>query len=152
MNNLLAIEYDYQINQQSFLCKDCNLEICLFCYKTCHKEHNVQEGKGSNKFKCSCALNPNKLSFCLKICTARCHPEAYQIFIRCITCHQDVCQFCINKCHKGHKRSRGFILNSIKMQINSNFMKNFKLKNFFLNKLFFFRYNIQKKRNIIFII
>jgi hypothetical protein len=95
-----------EVEQQSFWCQSCNMEICDAC-RLCHSEHEIKSN-GTKEFRCACQLEYEKCQkqFCCSFKhTGKTFTE--QLKYQCIDCEMKVndvlCSHCAKKCHKNHR-------------------------------------------------
>lgn len=94
------------IEYKVFHCKNCKMDICEACAKSCHRGHVIEEKGARMGFVCDCG----KKGF-----PEKCYCEStgeidtcYQHLYKCETCcplndSLFICKSCAEKCHSGHK-------------------------------------------------
>ena len=129
-----ALDYDYSDSSVPFCTYDCYGEnyfeqiwyecldcwgkkssygCCSNCMVRCHQGHRFKKHT-PGKFICDCGIYKHKKGKCTKVASGQ--EFVKQIFFQCLDCFDDgseliVCLACQRKCHKGHRLTKGSVLN-----------------------------------------
>lgn len=109
------IGFYFPIDYKIYQCKDCGIDMCEGCAKSCHKSHRIVEKGIDHSFVCNCGKKHFKDDKYREHCSIEyvgemlCddQPVCYQHFYRCMDCSKSkdefICRSCARNCHQNHK-------------------------------------------------